>query len=79
MGPGAQDLADFPDFAKQQVTSQFLPKVDIIGTLLCPRFGDLDCNCVRMERLDSAKSPNLGAERCPVIPTLLKRLKLQIR
>ena len=56
-----------------------LPRVDIIETVLCPRFGDLDCNCVRMERLDSAKSPNLEPEKCPVIPTPFKRLKLKIR
>ena len=38
------------------------------------RFGDLDQKCLRMERLEIAKPPNLGPEKCPMIKTRLKIL-----
>ena len=44
-----------------------------IGHLSGPRFGDFAHSCVRMERLESAKTPTLGSEKCPMIPTLALR------
>ena len=43
-------------FAKTQP----LKKVGVIGHLWGPRFGDCAHYCVRMEKLESQKSPNLG-------------------
>ena len=42
-------------------------RVGIPGHLLGPRFDDFAHNCVRTERLDLAKSTNLGPERCPMV------------
>ena len=47
-----------------------LARVGILGQLSGPRFDDFAPNCVRMEKLDSAKPPNLRTKRCPMIPTL---------
>ena len=46
-------------------------RIGIIGHLLGPNLGDFANNYVMMERLDSAKSPNLGLKRCPIKPALV--------
>ena len=48
-------------------------RVGIIGHLLGQSVGNFAYNCMRMERLGSAKLPNQGPKRCPMIPTLVKK------
>ena len=49
-----------------------LLKVGVLGNFWGPRIDDFAPSCVRMERLEVAKSPNLGPKRCPIIATLGK-------
>ena len=43
-------------------------RVGIIGHLLGPGFSDFAHVCLRVERLGTAKSLNLGPERCAMTP-----------
>ena len=55
------------------VVSRFewkLERVGITGRLLGRSFGDVALNCVRTERLESAKSPNLRKKKCSMISKL---------